>query len=479
MKVYNTLSRKVEEFQPIDPLLVKLYTCGPTVYDYAHIGNLRSFVFDDTLRRVLEANGFKVKHIMNITDVGHLSSDMDEGEDKLETGARREEKSVWDVAEHYIDAFIKDMSALNVLKPNGYNGPKGPYARATEFISQQQEIIRLLIDKGVAYQTQQAIYFDISKISDYGKLTGQKLSDKEIAARQEVVTDSDKRNPQDFALWFFATGRFANHSMRWPSPWGEGFPGWHLECSTIIHSTLVEPIDIHTGGVDHIGTHHTNEIAQTEAAFDVELAKYWLHNEHLLVDGQKMSKSLGNFVTLKDLTEKGYDPLALRLFFLQSHYRTQSNFTWGALSTAATNLIELRAMADMRWQTDPGATPLSKDFFDASQKDILDSLSDDLATPAALSKLFQLADRVLGNGLHPQILPDFIDFLTFLDQVLGLGFLDSKDITDEQKDLIRQRWQAREKKDWQDADKIRQALKIDGLELLDGPRQTLWRRSKS
>ncbi|MBX4197590.1 cysteine--tRNA ligase, partial [Candidatus Saccharibacteria bacterium] len=328
MKVYNTLSRQVEDFQPLRPDLVRLYTCGPTVYDYAHIGNLRAYVFNDTLRRVLEAADYQVKHVMNITDVGHLVSDEDEGEDKLERGAARDQKSVQEIAEFYIEAFEADIAQLNILPPNGYRGPHGPYALATDFIEQQVEIVKILIDKDFAYQTEQAIYFDVSKPQDYGKLTGQKLSDKEVAARAEVVTDAAKRHPQDFGLWFFRTGRFANHSLHWPSPWGDGFPGWHLECSAIIHATLGEPIDIHTGGVDHIGTHHTNEIAQTEAAFGIQLAKYWMHNEHLLVDNQKMSKSKGNYFRLQDIIDHDYEPLALRLLFLQSHYRSQMNFTW-------------------------------------------------------------------------------------------------------------------------------------------------------
>ncbi len=279
MKLYNTLTRKVENFVPASGNNVSLYTCGPTVYDYYHIGNLRNAVFNDTLRRTLEASDYEVKHVMNITDVGHLVSDGDEGEDKLEKGARREGKTVWEVAEHYTEAFKRAMTAMNVLPPNGYKSPKyeDSYARATEFIDRQIEMVQLLIDKGFAYQTQQAVYFDVAKLPDYGILSGQRLADKEVGARSTVVTDSAKKSPHDFAVWFFAVGHFADHSMQWESPWGNGFPGWHLECSAIIHATLGDPIDIHTGGVDHIGTHHPNEMAQSEAAFGHPLAHYWIH----------------------------------------------------------------------------------------------------------------------------------------------------------------------------------------------------------
>lgn len=246
MKIYNTLTRQIEIFKPLDQAYVKLYTCGPTVYSYYHLGNLRNAIFNDTLRRALEAAGYSVKHVMNITDVGHLTSDEDEGEDKLEKGAASEQKSVWEVADFYIQAFLNDVKTLNILPPNGYKDHQ--YARATDFIDQQVEMVQLLIDKDFAYQTEQAIYFDVSKLKDYGKLTGQSLADKEVAARPEVITDNAKKNPQDFAIWFFKVGRFTDHSMHWPSPWGDGFPGWHLECSAIIHATLGEPIDIHIGG---------------------------------------------------------------------------------------------------------------------------------------------------------------------------------------------------------------------------------------
>lgn len=464
MEIYNTASRQVETFKPIKSGEVKLYTCGPTVYDYAQIGNLRAFVFDDTLRRVLQANGLDVRHVMNITDVGHLASDEDEGEDKLEKGAVRENKSVWEVADYFIKAFLNDVKALNILEPNAYVGPHGVYARATDFIEAQIDLVKQLVDKGFAYKTEQAIYFDVSKLSDYGKLTGQKLSEKETAARAEVVTDSHKRHPQDFAVWFFTVGRFTNHSMHWPSPWGDGFPGWHLECSAIIHSTLGEPIDIHTGGVDHIGTHHTNEIAQTEAAYGVKLANYWMHNEHLLIDGQKMSKSKANYYTLKDVIDRGYDPLALRLLFLQSHYRSQANFSWEALDGAQASLKNLQAWADSSKQT---ALPaMDHTAIQRLQSEIKARMSDDLNSAQALAQISEFVDKAAPSE----------ELLREIDNILGLGLSRRSDLMPDQKALIEERERARQAKDWNRSDELRNKLVEDGIELNDTPSGPLWRR---
>ena len=473
MKLYNTLSRETEEFKPIKPNIVKLYTCGPTVYDYAHIGNLRSFVFDDTLRRTLESAGFHVKHVMNITDVGHLTSDMDEGEDKLESGAERDHKSVWEVAQFYIDAFEKDAAELNILPPNAYKGNHQPYPRATDFIPEQQEIIQKLLEKGTAYQTDQAVYFDVSKLSDYGRLTRQNLADKEVAARTEVVTDAKKRNPQDFALWFFPIGRFANHSMTWESPWGKGFPGWHLECSAIIHATLGEPLDIHTGGVDHIGTHHTNEMAQTEAAFSVKLANYWVHNEYLLANGEKMSKSKGNYYTLSDIIDKGFDPKALRLLFLQAHYRSQMNFTYIALKGAQNFLRRLQAFADLKFQT----RSLSKNNAALSYKDAItkmrQALEDDLNSALSLSILSDLVADSEVNGINQE---GFQELLDKTDELFGLGLSDRQDITEDVKDLLVNRLEARQHNDWQLSDKLRNELKDKKIDVKDTPSGQIWQR---
>jgi cysteinyl-tRNA synthetase len=472
IRLFNTLSKKIEDFKPIKPGEVKFYSCGPTVYSYYQIGNLRNAVFNDTLRRSLDSHQYDVHHVMNITDVGHLSSDADEGEDKLEKGAKRENKTVWEVADFYIQAFEKDMSRLNVLPPNGYHGKNGPYARATDFIKEQLAMVSLLLEKGFAYKTEQAIYFDTAKLSDYGKLTGQISSEKEVAARPEVVVDHNKKNPQDFALWFFMVGRFENHSMHWPSPWGEGFPGWHLECSAIIHSTLQETIDIHTGGVDHIGTHHTNEIAQTEAAYDTKLANYWLHNEHLLAEGEKMSKSKGNFFTLDDVIKKGFDPLALRLLFLQSHYRKQTNFRWESLTATQSFLKHLQAWADLKFQNSIKEV-VTENLYSEIQKEIRESLYNDLNTPEALAKLSLHIQQTEAIGINK---PSFQAFLEDLDRLFGLDLSNRTDINSEIKNLIQERQVSRDNQDWAKSDELRNDLTKKGIEISDTELGQIWRR---
>jgi len=477
MKFFNTLGRKVEEFKPIKDGEVTLYSCGPTVYDYQHIGNFRKFVFDDTLRRTLQVSGYNVKHVMNITDVGHLVSDADEGEDKLEKGAAREGKTVWEIAEHYTNAFKEDAKQLNILEPNGYHGDKDNYARATDFIEQQVELIQKLVDKQYAYVTESAIYFDVSKLPDYGELSGQKLSEKEIGVRDEIVTDSNKINPQDFAVWFFLKGHYEHHSMHWPSPWGEGFPGWALECSAIVHKTLGDPIDIHTGGVDHIGTHHPNEMAQTEAAYDHKLAKYWLHSEHLLVDGQKMSKSLDNFYTLKDIVEKDFDPLALRLLYLQGHYRTQINFTWDNLEEAQDRLNKFRNIATLRYQLSPQSEYAQFTSIERSIRDIQENANNDLNTPKVLASIESEIDEFQLEGVMEDSKESFNKWLELIDDLLGLNLVNStKDILDEQKDLIRQREEVRKNQDWQKSDELRDKLKEQGIEVRDTVRGPIWSR---
>jgi cysteinyl-tRNA synthetase len=477
MKLYNTLGRKVQEFKPTKEGEVSLYTCGPTVYDYQQIGNFRKFVFDDTLRRVLVVSGYEVKHVMNITDVGHLVSDADEGEDKLEKGAAREGKTVWEVAEQYTEQFKDDAKTLNILSPNGYDGEKDTYARATNFINEQIELIKILLDKDYAYITESAIYYNVANLEDYGELTGQKLSEKEIGARAEIVSDKNKKNPQDFALWFFLKGRYEQHSMHWPSPWGEGFPGWHLECSAIIHTTLDDPIDIHTGGVDNIGTHHVNEMAQTEAAYGNKLSRYWLHSQHLLVDGQKMGKSLGNSYTLLDITKKGFSPLALRLFYLQSHYRTQINFTWENLEAAQNRLNDLRAWADLRYQPSADTMPTELDkLFGTTRKEMLEAMQNDLNTPEALASLGKLV-TYMQNIPIPGVEGKHTDgTLKLIDDLLGLELSNRDDIRDDQKNLIKERAEARKKHDWQKSDEIRDILKEQQIELNDKDFGTQWRR---
>jgi cysteinyl-tRNA synthetase len=460
MKLTNTLTRAKQDLQPLEPGKIKLYSCGPTVYQYYHIGNLRNAVFNDILRRTLKLNEFDVQSVMNITDVGHLTSDEDKGDDKLQAQAKLEGKDVWEVAQFYADAFMDDMKRLNVLPTK--------FVKATDAIDRQIAMVAVLLEKGFAYTAHQAIYFDVTKLGDYGKLTGQKLDQKEVAARSEVVTDPEKRHPWDFALWFFTVGHFKDHAMRWPSPWGDGFPGWHLECSAIIEQELGETIDIHTGGVDHIGTHHTNEIAQSEAAHDGKpLANTWMHIEFLLVDGKKMSKSLGNTYRLQDVTNKGFSPMALRLLYLQSHYRTQQNFTWESLEAAQNSLLNIYAWADRQHQTKVGTLS-----FEAYLHDIKAALSDDLNTPKAIAILNQMIDQSMTMDAAPTL-----EVLTFIDNALGLQLGGRPDITEEQKALIAQRQEARQANNYDEADNLRGQLLEDGLELDDTPSGTRWRRT--
>lgn len=464
MKLHNTLSRTKVEFQPLTPGHVKLYTCGPTVYHYAHIGNLRNLVFNDTLRRTLELSDFKVHHVMNITDVGHLASDGDEGEDKLEVGARTEGKTVWEVAEFYTHAFKNHSRLLGILPPT-------QLINATTSIDAQLELIQALIDKGFAYQTSQAIYFEVTKLENYGKLTGQNLQDKEVGVRKNIVTDANKHHPQDFALWFFTVGHFANHQMHWASSWGEGFPGWHLECSAIIHEALGETIDIHTGGVDHIGTHHTNEIAQSEAAYDKPLANYWLHNEFLLLDGGKMAKSGGNSITLEDVIEHGFDPLALRLLYLQSHYRSQQNFDWDIMQSAQNALDNLRAWADLQFQgfVSEGAAKRHAVLFSGFET----AMCDDLNTPLAYAAI---ASMVTDSEAHNPDSREIAKYTLAVDRYLGLGLSTRVNITTEDKIVIAERESARKNGDYAAADSARSHLLERGIHVDDTKNGSRWSR---
>jgi cysteinyl-tRNA synthetase len=477
IKLHNTLGRVTEEFKPIHDGMVLMYSCGPTVYDYQTIGNFRKFVFDDTLRRTLQVNGYDVKHVMNITDVGHLVSDADHGEDKLEKGAKREGKTVWEISKYYTAVFKEDAKALNILEPTAIHGHDDNYARATDFINEQIEIIKVLIEKEIAYITEQAIFFDVTKLPHYGQLSGQKLDEKEVGARSDVIVDANKRHPQDFAIWFFLKGRYENHTMHWISPWGNGFPGWHLECSAIIHKTLGDPIDIHTGGVDHIGVHHTNEIAQTAGAYGNNLANYWVHCEHLLVDGRKMSKSLGNYYRLNDVQQKGFDPLALRLLYLQGHYSTQINFSWEILQAAQNRLRDLRAWADLRYQPSGAQMPQELDeLFRVTKAELINALSDDLNTPEALSVLGKLVSY-MQNIPIPAVEGKHTDgTLKLIDDLLGLELSNRQDILNEQKLIITEREKARKERNWEKADQLRGKLIEQGIEMNDTPFGPRWSR---
>ncbi len=441
---YNTLHRQKESFKPIEPGKARVYTCGPTVYDYAHIGNLRTYIFADTLLRVLEHSGYTVNHAMNITDVGHLVGDGDDGEDKMDVGAKREGKHPLEIARHYEDQFWADMAALQIEKPTHIE-------RATDAIPAQIDLIQTLTDKGFTYQTDTGIYFDTSKLADYGKLTGQSLEDKQIGARGDVVVDSNKKNPQDFVLWFFLVGRYANHILHWPSPWGQGFPGWHLECSAISRQLLGQPFDIHTGGVDHIGTHHTNEIAQSEAAYGTALANYWLHSEFLLVDNHRMGKSEGNLITLAQLKEKGFSPLDFRYWCLMGQYRSKLNFTWEGLEGAKrTRLAIQRRVAE--------GGP--EEGTDDQKAQITAALADDLDTPRALALLHEFNNALLWEAY---------------DDVFGI--LDSSteqtEVPPDVQKLVQERDQARLAQDWVRADALRQEIQMRGFIVEDKAGQSV------
>ncbi len=449
-KFYNTLTKQIQEFKPLDEAEVRMYTCGPTVYHYVHIGNHRTYLFEDLLRRALEYNGYAVKHGMNITDVGHLVGDGDEGEDKMEVGAKREGKHPLEIAKHYEDQFKKDLEALNIK-------PAHEIIRATESIEEQIAIIKLMEEKGFTYQDESAIYFDTSKFPNYGNLSGQKLSEKKVGVRDEVVVDSNKKNPQDFVLWFFLTGRYAEHILHWPSPWGEGFPGWHIECSAISRKLLGQPFDIHAGAVDLIGTHHANEIAQSEAAFNTPLANYWMHGEFLLINEGRMGKSQGNAYTLDSLKEKGFSALDYRYLCLSAHYRSQLNFTWESLESAKNGLDRLRNLLNKEVSEEGTVDP-------AFQKEFLHALQDDLNVPKALSIVWEVTKSDLPFSTQKATILDF-------DKVLGLQLdqVETIEITDEIKALLDQRQMAREQKDFTKSDEIRDEIAKLGFEVLDTP----------
>lgn len=407
--LYNSLTRQKELFTPIDSNEVKLYTCGMTVYDYAHIGHGRKYVMDDILRRTLEFNGFKVNHVQNVTDVGHLVSDADEGEDKLEKGALKQNKTVWEVAEFFTENFYDSMDKLNIEKPT-------TVCKATDHIKEQIELIEKLFANGYAYDTEEAVYFDVSKFVDYGKLFGQQISEKRIGVREQVKTDENKKNPQDFALWFKRVGKFSDHVMHWESPWGDGFPGWHIECSAMSMKYLGEQIDIHTGGEDHLSIHHPNEIAQSEGATGKKpFSKFWVHYAFLNVNNTKMSKSLGNYYTVQDVLDKGFDPIALRYLYLGAHYKKPMNFTWASLESAQKGLKRLQSTVNSVRSTSRTTLSAEKnEKVDEFRNKFNLALNDDLNTSKALAVLFEM----LKSNIPSE---DKYDLALSFDEVLGLN----------------------------------------------------------
>ncbi len=456
--LYDTLTRKKRLFKPLNPPLVTFYSCGPTVYDYTHIGHMRTFVNNDFLKRTLLFLGYKVKHVMNITDVGHLTGDSDTGEDKLEKGARQNKKTVWEVAEFYTKFFLRTLNELNIIKPDYL-------PRATEHVKEMIEIDKILFKKGFAYDTKEALYFDVSRFKDYGKLSHQPLEEKITAAREEVYQDSNKRNPADFSLWFKRVGRFKNHTMHWNSPWGDGFPGWHIECTAMSTKYLGKTLDIHSGGVEHIPVHHENEIAQAEAAFGQKFVRYWVHFQHLLVNGKKMSKSLKNFYTIDDLEKKGINPLSLRLFFAQTHYQQAQNFTWEAVK--ATNIAYKKIVEKVRelYHKTKGKRFIKSQRAKEYEKKFIERISDNLDLPNALALFWKFyRDKELADE-------ERLALILEADKIFGLnleGEMKKKEkIPEEIIALAKEREKMRKEKRFKEADNIRKRVEKQGWVIED------------
>ncbi len=442
LKLYNTLTRQTEVFSPRNSTEVGLYTCGPTVYNFAHIGNLRTYIFEDILRRVLHYNGYSLKHVMNITDVGHLTDDADAGEDKMEKGARREGKSAWEIAKFYEQAFFADTTALNILYPH-------IVCRATDHIPEQIAQVQALTDKGLTYETTDGIYFDTTKLPDYGKLA---LLDKQELQAGARVDMGEKKNPHDFALWKF-TPAGENRQMEWEAFGKKGFPGWHIECSAMSMKYLGDQFDIHCGGIDHIPVHHTNEIAQAEGITGkIPWVTYWLHGEHLQISGDKMAKSGENFLTLATLIDHKISPLAYRYFLLQAHYRKQLQFSWEALQAAATGLENLKKEIQKLDSTGPNDAKAEAEF-----KMVI---NEDLNMAEALGLMWTyIKERSIGQEL-----------IAKCDEVLGLDLLSTptqKDITPAAQTLLEARAHARTNKDWAESDRLRDELAKLGFTVKD------------
>lgn len=471
LSFYNTLTRSKEPFEPLIPGKVSVYSCGPTVYSRQHIGNMRAAVFVDVLKRVLRFNGYEVNDVINITDVGHLVSDEDQGEDKLQKAAREQQKDPYDIAHHWEEAYVADLKALNVILPKHL-------PRATDHIQEQLGFISALEKNGYTYTTSDGVYFDTRKLEGYGKLSRQRLEEKEAGAR--VVVDDEKRNPTDFALWKFLTKENKDHVMQWESPWGTGFPGWHIECSAMSHRYLGSAFDIHTGGIEHIPVHHENEIAQNEGSELITNIPFWIHNEHLLMDGGKMAKSLGNVLNLDDLKTRRISPLSFRYLVLGAHYRSPINFTWESVHGAQQALTRLTQtlLGEEQNTTEPrgGTVPPRGSVSPTYRERFLAAVNDDLDTPKALAILWELAKD---DATTPAV--KYATAVEF-DRVLGLGFSERseelKALASEREiafvalppdiaDLVRKREEARIKKDWATADALRDELGVCGYTIKD------------
>lgn len=447
----NTLTKQKEEFKPIREDEVRIYSCGPTVYKDATIGNMRTNIFQDVLRRVLRYNGYKIKHAMNITDVGHLVSDGDDGEDKMIKSAREEKKTPQEIAEYYTELFFQDLKYLNIEKPE-------IICKATEHIQLMLDYVKDLIDRGFAYETSTAIYFDVSKLDRYPVLSNHDVRKQQAGARVEV--DPEKKNPYDFAVWIKAP---ENHLMKWDSPWGPSYPGWHIECCAMGQHYLGEVFDIHTGGIDLIPTHHENEIAQSKGKCGKIQAHYWVHGEYLLIDGGKMSKSLGNVYLIKDIIDRGYDPLTYRLFTYSGHYKSKINFTWDAMVANAKSLERLRN----GYQTHNNGTEDVEDGIIAEfENRFHEAINDDLNMPLAMGVVWEVIR-------YPQKSKKLADLLLKFDSVMALDIDRAEDkqsdIPEEILELVEQRKIARENKDWQKSDELRDLISEKGYIIRDTP----------
>jgi cysteinyl-tRNA synthetase len=460
LRIFNARTRRIEAFLPIDPSGVRMYCCGPTVYDHAHIGNLRTYVFEDILRRTLELFGYTVKHVMNITDVGHLQSDADAGDDKIEIAARREQKSPWDISRHYEDEFFRHADLMRIKRPT-------LVCRATEHIDEMIDMISRLIKRGHAYVVDGNVYFEVATFPVYGDFAGLDLQKQTATGRGEP--DPRKRDATDFVLWF-SQSKYPNQVMKWPSPWGTGFPGWHIECSAMASKYLGEHFDIHCGGVDHIPVHHTNEIAQSECCHGRSWVNFWLHGEFLELDKDKMSKSTGGFLHLDQIVADGFTPLDYRYLLLTTHYRSRLRFSYDSLEGAKRSRAALLNLV-RRWRREKvEGTTLRNDTVTGIQSQFCEHLSNDLHLPAALAFAWTIArdSNISAKEKH--------EIFSFFDRAFGLG-LDAEGeivLTETQASLIEAREEARRRKDWNTADRLRGELFAQGVHLRDGPEGPEW-----
>lgn len=441
VKFFNSLTRKKEEVPSHPNKLVKMYSCGPTVYSYPHVGNFRAYLFMDNIRRVLKYNGYHLEGVMNITDVGHLTSDADEGEDKMLVASKREHKSPWEIAKFYTDIFMKDAKALNIDLPEHI-------VPATSVIPDMIKFVEKLIEKGYAYETSKGVYFDIAKYKDYGRLSGMDINEKLAGARIDV--DEEKHSPYDFVLWVKAP---KEHIMQWQSPWGMGYPGWHIECSVIGDKFLGDTIDIHTGGVDHKPVHHENEIAQSNCYYGHQVVKMWMHLEFLQINGGKMSKSLGNLFTLEDLKQNGFEPEVFRFFYFLAHYSKQQNFTFDALAMAKNTLKSIKNLVE---EHKNGVAKVDTSEF---EKEFLENINDDLNMPKAIATV----QKMLREERSKDVYTAFLKF----NQVLGLDLDEKDDIPSEVKEKCQARWQAKKAKNFALADQLRAEISEFGYDVKD------------